>query len=96
MAERGFLDQAMDFADGVVGTLEAATGASSPGTAPEPSRSPAMPRAAATAATAARPWRTVEIVREDHELVFVVTDGIDECECTSRELAEKVRRALQG
>jgi hypothetical protein len=90
MAERGFLDQAIEFADGVVGTLEAVGGTSSA----QPSRASGFARPGHPADN--RSWRIVEIVGEDCEIDYVVTDGRDEIACPTRELAEKVCRGLVG
>jgi hypothetical protein len=106
MAERGFLDHAMDFAEGVVGTLEAATGTTSHGGGTamggssrpsgfEPSGEKPVRGATDNRTPSARPWRIVEVIRDDeYDVSYVVTNGIDECACSSRELAERVLRAL--
>jgi hypothetical protein len=64
----------------------------------EPARAPAPARAAATSTgIAVRRFRIVEaIVPESGATIFVVTNGTQRAECTTRELAEKILGMLEA
>lgn len=85
MAERGIVDSILDFAEGAVGSAEAITG----------SAARADLRVVETKAQPRR-FRIVEAIEGDGSTSWIVTNGIESAACSSPELAEKVRRALDG
>jgi hypothetical protein len=84
------LDNAIESVDRVVNRSQNTTaklGGETKAQSAKPSSSTAIARA--------RVYRTIESVDgETGHPVFIVTDGNDRCECSSRELAERVCRSL--
>lgn len=82
MVERGFFDGILDFADGAMSAAEKVVGAARPDASNVQGRNPRQQ------------FRIVEVIEEDGSPIFIVTDGANNADCSSREFAERVQRAL--
>lgn len=91
------IDRFYDFADKVVDTLDKAFGKIKNAEDKAPSKVAAPVGRPTSKALAPVRYRVIESIdAETGVVLFVVTSGAQRCECTTKELAEKIRQMLEA
>jgi hypothetical protein len=77
--------------------IDAASTVKTPSSTTSTPSTPSTPSTSSTALATRRCFRIVEsITPETGVMIFVVTNGAQRAECTTRELAEKIMRGLEA
>ncbi len=100
MSGKGFLDSILNFADGAMSAAEQATGTlpAAPLPAGYQARAQANPNAGTrmmVQATRVPPFQIIEAIDPNGYEVWIVTNGVQQAECNSREFAERIYNAVR-